>query len=115
MDVKTWTPDISWIGHDHGVAMMRPAVGDMWVSVSDYQEANARADAAEERVERLQEGEARLSLLLNETAKERDAAEAALKTAREDAMKEAAGTVQMGDTVTAIQRRILALIKEPRP
>ena len=101
--------------------MMRPAVGGMWVSVSDYRAANARADAADARVERLQEGEARLSLLLNETAKERDAAEAALKTARE-AIDEITAVVGCLEGKDALDRELIrnivasiALIKEPRP
>jgi len=40
-------------------------------------------------------------------------AEAALATARADALREAAATITAGDTVQALQRRILALIDAP--
>ena len=39
---QTWTPQINWIGHDHGTAVMVPAKGGMWVSVSDYLALTAR-------------------------------------------------------------------------
>lgn len=42
-----------------------------------------------------------------------DVAEAAMKEARESALREAANSVQIGDTVQIIQRRIIALIGEP--
>lgn len=44
--------------------------------MSERYQQYLRAEAAEANVNRLQEGEARLSLLLNETAQARDAAEA---------------------------------------
>lgn len=52
--------------------------------MSERYQQYLRAEAAEANVNRLQEGEARLSLLLNETAQARDAAEAG-----EDALAEA--------------------------
>ena len=42
-----------------------------------------------------------------------DHVDALLKAEREKALREAADTVQLGDTVQNIQRRILALIENP--
>lgn len=42
-----------------------------------------------------------------------DHVESLLKAEREKTLREAAGTVQLGDTVQNIQRRILALIENP--
>ena len=44
---QTWTPKINWIGHDNGTVSMVPAKFGMWISVSDYAAAIARAEAAE--------------------------------------------------------------------
>ena len=46
---QTWTPKINWIGHDNGTVSMVPAKFGMWISVSDYAAAIARAEAAEAR------------------------------------------------------------------
>ena len=47
-DIRTWTPEVSYLNEERGETLMRPAQGGIWVSISDHKAALDRAEADKE-------------------------------------------------------------------